>query len=102
MKSAEQSLIDFLRSNPSKWASADLQRREFRNKNGTLASPRSLVRRLEENTCTQDNPKGVLDVSYDDHGNAWYQIKDEYRKRERKIVQCFTEDGRPYVKEVYV
>jgi len=76
-KSVEQQLIDFLAANPSKWASGDLQRREWRNKNGTLATPRSIVRRLEENA----EAGGVLEVSYDNHGAAFYQIKQEHKKK---------------------
>lgn len=76
MKSAESALIDFLRSNPSKYASAELQRMIWKNKNGTTATARSIVRRLEENA--EDG--GILKVSYDEHGNAWYQIKEGYKK----------------------
>jgi len=73
-KSVETQLIDFLSQNPSVWASGSLQRMEWRNLNGTLATPRSIVRRLEENA----EEGGVLTVSYDDHGAAQYQIKAEH------------------------
>lgn len=99
MKTAEQSIIDFLRSSPSKYSSASLQRMNWKNKNGTLASPRSIVRRLEENTCTQDNPTGVLEVSYDDHGNAVYQIKQEHRKKIYRY-ETVMRDGVPYARQI--
>jgi hypothetical protein len=78
MKTAEDRLIDFLRANPSKYASAELQRMTWANKNGTTATPRSIVRRLEENA----GPDGILEVSYDEHGNAWYEVKQEHVKKE--------------------
>lgn len=87
-KSAEDRLIDFLKANPSRFASAELQRMTWVNKNGTAASPRSVVRRLEENTyhevsTTQhkQNLDGVLLVSYE-NGNAYYQIKEGHEKKE--------------------
>lgn len=78
MKTAEDRILDFLRTNPSKYASAELQRMMWKNKNGTTATPRSIVRRLEENA----GPDGILEVSYDEHGNAWYQVKQEHQKKE--------------------
>lgn len=76
MKTAEQNLLDFLKENPSKWASAELQRMVFKNRNGTIATARSLVRRLEENAVEG----GILKVIYDEKGNACYKIKEGYRK----------------------
>lgn len=84
MKSAETQLIDFLKANPSVFASAQLQRMFWKNKNGSLASPRSIVRRLEENTYTPDNPQGVLEVSYVG-GNAHYRIREEHRKKVQHV-----------------
>ncbi len=81
-KSVETQLIDFLKENPSRFASADLQRREWHNRNGTLATPRSIVRRLEENA----EAGGMLEVSYDNHGNAHYQIKEEHKKPIRQLI----------------
>lgn len=76
MKSVEQSLIDFLKSNPNRFASAELQRMPFKNRNGTLASPKAISRRLQENA----EEGGMLEVSYDDHNNAFYQIKEAHKK----------------------
>lgn len=76
-KSVETQLIDFLRANPSKFASAELQRMPWKNKNQTLATPRSIVRRLEENA----EEGGMLEVSYDENGNAMYNIKEGFEKK---------------------
>lgn len=48
-KSAEDKLLMFFRENSNKeFASGEIQRMSFSNKNGTLATPRSLVRRMQE------------------------------------------------------
>ena len=97
-KSVETQLIDFLKENPSRWASADLQRREWRNRNGTLSTPRSIVRRLEENA----EAGGMLEVSYDDHNNAHYSIKSEFKKREQIVTPITLPDGTRGVRLSYV
>lgn len=76
-KSAEQEIIDFLKANPSKWAAAELQRMAFHNKNGTLANPKAISRRLQENA----EEGGMLEVSYDENGNAMYNIKEGFEKK---------------------
>ena len=96
MKSVETQLLDFLKANPSKYASAELQRMPWKNKNGTLATPRSIVRRLEENA----EEGGMLEVSYDDHNNAFYNIKSGYEKKTHTFIQSFREDGSPFMREV--
>lgn len=49
MKSVEQNILDFFRSNPTQvYDSGDLQRMSWFNKNGTLAKPKSVSRRLQE------------------------------------------------------
>lgn len=96
-KSVEQQLIDFLKANPSVYSSGQLQRMEWRNKNGTLATPRSIVRRLEENAMEG----GVLQVSYDAHGGAQYQIKAEHKKKEQKVIPVILPDGTRAVRLVY-
>jgi len=100
MKSAEQSIIEFLKNNPSKYASAHLQRMLWKNKNGTNATPRSIVRRLEENTCTKENPLGILEVSYDEHNNAWYQIKAEHKAPILLREHIVYGDGRRSVRDL--
>lgn len=82
-KSAESNLIDFLKSNPSKFASASLQRMEFRNKNGSLASPKAISRRLQENA---EGEHAVLEVTYDDHNNSYYQVKQEHVKKKQVVT----------------
>lgn len=47
-KSVSQQLLDYLHQNKGVFASGTIQRMEWRNANGTLATPRSLVRRLQE------------------------------------------------------
>jgi DNA-binding transcriptional ArsR family regulator len=81
MKTAQENILDFLKSNPSKWASGALQRMEWRNRNNTLATPRSIVRRLEELA-----EEGLIEVSYEGK-NAQYQIKGEHRKKVQVVEQ---------------
>ena len=98
-KSVETQLVDFLAANPSKWASGELQRLDWRNKNGTLATPRSIVRRLEENAVDG----GKLQVSYHEKtGTAMYQIREEHRKKEQHVYQVTLPVGTRGVRLSYV
>ena len=83
MKSAEANILEFLKNNPSVFAAAQLQRMPFKNRRGTLASPKAISRRLQENA----EAGGMLTVSYDDHNNAHYQIKQEHKKKIRQLIQ---------------
>lgn len=74
-KSAADNILDFLKENPVWFASGALQRMEWRNKDNTFATPRSIVRRLEE--MVED---GLLDVEYRGKHAAHYKIKQEHRK----------------------
>lgn len=48
-KSVEQNILEFFRTHSEQvWNSGDLQRMTWFNKNGTIATPRSVVRRLQE------------------------------------------------------
>lgn len=96
MKSCEQNIIDFLKANTSKFAAAELQRMPFKNKNATVASPKAISRRLQENA----EPGCVLEVSYDEHNNAWYQIKQEHKKVTQQ-VEFVMRDGIRYAKVSY-
>ena len=98
-KSVETQLIDFLKENPSVYSSGQLQRMEWRNRNGTLSTPRSIVRRLEENA----EAGGMLEVSYDDHNNAHYQIKQEFKKKIRQLIHLPPSKEYPFgaVREVF-
>lgn len=90
-KSAEQNIIAFLKENPSRFAAAELQRMSFRNRNGTLASPKAISRRLQENA----EAGGMLEVSYDEHNNAHYQIREEHKKKPTLII----DESKPPIKD---
>lgn len=47
-KSVSDQLLDYLQANPGVHASGNLQRLEWHNKDGSLAVPRTIVRRLQE------------------------------------------------------
>lgn len=47
-KSVSEQLLAYLQTNPGVHASGTLQRLEWRNHTGSLAVPRSVVRRLQE------------------------------------------------------
>lgn len=71
MKSVSQQLADYLKSvAPAQVASGELQRMIWRNKNGSTAVPRSVVRRLEE--LVEDR---TLTVEIKDR-HAWYSWGD--------------------------
>jgi len=75
-KSAENRIVDFLKENPTFFPAAQLQRMSFANKNGTLASPKAISRRLQE---LAEGEHAILDVEYP-NGHAHYKIKQEHRK----------------------
>ena len=48
-KSVPKQLLDYLRANPDmQFPSGSLQRMQWKNQNGTLATPRTVVRRLQD------------------------------------------------------
>jgi len=94
-KSVETQLIDFLKSNPTWFASGDLQRKEWRNKNGTLATPRSIVRRLEENA---EGENALLEVEYRAN-HAFYRIKQEHVKHRYEYREITLPDGKRMMRE---
>lgn len=49
-KSVSQQLLEYLQANPGVHASGNLQRMEWTNHTGSIATPRSIVRRLQELT----------------------------------------------------
>lgn len=82
MKSISQQLADYLKTvAPAQIASGELQRLTWRNKNGSIAVPRSVVRRLEE--LVED---GTLQVEIKDkhafysYGNPVKQVQVFYVK----------------------
>jgi len=99
--SAEHKVITFLRENYAWYSSGDLQRKEWLNKDGTKATPRSIVRRLEENTYNeQTNPHGILEVDYGNKGAAVYRIKQEHRKL-KQVVHIEEINGQKIAKITY-
>ena len=69
MRSAEQNLLKFLRDDYPNWyAAAQLERMEFRNEDGTLASGKSINRRLQELRS-----EGLLEVEYRNKHHAHYR-----------------------------
>lgn len=86
-KSAEDNLVDFLKSNPGWYSSGALQRMPFKNKNGSLATPRTLVRRLQENA---EGEHAILEVKYEGR-TTFYRIKTAHIKK--KQIVTFLEDG---------
>ena len=94
-KSAEQNIISFLQQNPSVFAAAELQRQPFKNRNGTLASPKAISRRLQE--LAEQN---ILEVSYINN-HAHYKIKEEHRPKTQH-VEFIERDGIRYAKLSYV
>jgi len=81
--SAEQNLIDFLKENPDWHNSGQLQRMPFKNKNGSLATPRTLVRRLQENA---EGDQAILEVKYEGQ-TTYYKIKTEHIKKKQVVEQ---------------
>ncbi len=82
-KSAETNLIDFLKENPGWYASATLQRMPFKNRNGSLAAPRTLVRRLQENA---EGDQAILEVKHEGQ-TTYYRIKETHRKKQQVVQQ---------------
>lgn len=75
MATARDRLHSFFRAHAGEvFASGDIQRMEWRNKNATLATPRSIVRRLEELT-----EEGILKVEYKERNHAFYSFGDKMR-----------------------
>ena len=81
-KNVEYQLLDFLKSNPGWCSSGELQRRIWINKSGTPSTPRSIVRRLEENA---EGENAVLDVEYR-NGHSWYRVKEAYIKKKQIVT----------------
>lgn len=95
MKTVRDQLADFLKANAGKkFASGDLQRMEWLNKDNTKCTPRSVVRRLEE-LCEEK----FINVEYGEKNHAYYCWGNPM-KTVKEVVQMFTPDGRPYVKLV--
>jgi hypothetical protein len=82
MKSVEQSLLEFFQTHVGEvFESGELQRRTWRNKNGTLATPRSVVRRLQE-LANVGKIKNVGSME-----SARYSLSENYRKKIQVVHQ---------------
>ena len=64
--SVSQQLLEFLQKNAGEYASGELQRQTWYNKDGTEAVPRTIVRRLQE--LAQDGKIHVKEIN----GHAHY------------------------------
>ena len=83
MKSAASNIIKFLRENPQWFPSGELQRMRFQNKDGTLASPKSIPRRLQENS---EGAEALLEVEYGTKNAAKYRVKEKHIKPIYKYI----------------
>ena len=78
-KSAKENLLIFLQSNEGWHHNGDLQRKDIRNKNGSLAMPRTLVRRLQELV-----DEGLAFVSYNTKHEALFSA--EFKPKMKQII----------------
>lgn len=85
-KSVSTQLLEFLQNNRGRFASGSLQRMEWINKDGTLAIPRTVVRRLQE--LAQDGLIYVEEVN----GHAHYSA-DPLKEKPKRIVEFVERDG---------
>lgn len=93
-KSVPIQLEEYLRSIAPAWiSSGEFQRMPWKNKNGKLATPRTIVRRLEE----LENDK-VIHVEYREHNHAWYSHSKPTPKPKMEFVTVMR-DGRPWTVE---
>lgn len=81
MKTAAENLLDAIKSHGGWVASGDMQRWEIRNRDGTFATPRTLVRRAEE--LVQD---GKLDVEYRGKNHAHYRVTQKAYKTIKRVI----------------
>jgi len=74
--SAQQNILNFLRERyPEVWASGELQRMEFKNKDGTNASPSVINRR-----CRNLEEEKLLAVRYENKNHAHYRHLQEWER----------------------
>jgi hypothetical protein len=81
MKTLKQKLLAYLAANPGTHASGDIQRMEWRDRRGKLASPANLTRRLRELVN-----EGKLLVEYR-KGHAHYAIAEAERPKRQVVEQ---------------
>lgn len=87
-KSAEDKILDFFKTHSGQvWDSGDLQRMTFTNKNGTLAKPKSISRRLQE-LCEENKIVNVGDAK-----SAKYSLNVEVVKpKMRQVITRLDDD----------
>lgn len=85
----QDQLVNFLRSETGWVASGVIQRREWKNDDGTVATPRSIVRRLQEKV-----EDGTLEVMYGKKNAAFYR----HKFAPKKVIEYVVEfrHGIPY------
>lgn len=81
MKSAQENLLDALKAHNGWVASGIMQRWEVKNKDGSLATPRTLVRRAEEMVA-----EGKLEVEYREKNHAYYRATEKAYKTIKRLV----------------
>ena len=73
--SAQDKVLEYIKSRPKEWhPSGNLQRMEWKNKRGTNATPRTIVRRLEE----LENEK-LIAVGYDGLNAKYRYLEEKHR-----------------------
>lgn len=77
-----EKLSEYLKEQGSFISSGELQRLGFKNNDGTLATPRSIVRRLQE--LVED---GTLVVEYREKNHAYYK----HAQTPKKVVEYVLE-----------
>ena len=85
----QDQLVEYLRQEPGWTASGAIQRHEWKNEDGTMATPRSIVRRLQEKV-----EDGTLEVMYGNKNAAFYRHKLAPKKVTEYVVEF--RDGIPY------
>ncbi len=87
-KSVEQQLLDFFRTHSTeRYPSGELQRMVWSNKNGTIATPRSVVRRLQE-LCEEQKIHNVGTMQA-----AIYTLNAEVVKPKMRQIETYLPNG---------
>lgn len=81
-KSVEEKILDFFYNHPGEqWHSGELQRLEWKNANNSVATPRSVVRRLQE-LCNEGKIANIGTMK-----EAIYTLKAEPPKKQQIIFK---------------
>lgn len=91
-KSAEQNILDYLKTTRGPIAGSELQRMIFKNKSGTAASPKTIARRLAENAEIREGfPAPVLIATYNQKGHVHYEY--DRKQLPKKMVPVQLPNG---------